>query len=243
MLDCCHLRVAYRDRIALDDVCLHLGRGQLVGLIGPNGAGKSTLLKAILGLVPIAAGSITWDGQPVARVRRRLAYVPQRSSVDWSYPITAETVVRLGLEQGRLGWGRGRSERVEAALERLEITDLRDRPIGELSGGQQQRVFLARALVQRAELLLLDEPLTGVDRRTELILQGLFDQLRASGHTLVVCSHEWGEALRRYDRLVLINRTVVAAGDPVEVLEPQRLLRAYAPRQELGSRGLQDLTL
>ncbi len=232
MLDCCHLRVAYRDRIALDDLCLHLGRGQLVGLIGPNGAGKSTLLKAILGLVPIAAGSITWDGQPVARVRRRIAYVPQRSSVDWSYPITAETVVRLGLERGRLGWGRHRSERVEAALERLEITDLRDR---------QQRVFLARALVQRAELLLLDEPLTGVDRRTELILQGLFDQLRASGHTLVVCSHEWGEALRRYDRLVLINRTVVAAGDPVEVLEPQRLLRAYAPRQEIGSCGLQDL--
>jgi len=229
MLDICSLSVRYRGITALQDVCLTLHPGELVGLVGPNGAGKSSLLKAILGLNPVV-GQVAYQGQPIATQRQRLAYVPQRSQIDWYYPISAKNVVLMAQTQ-KMGWWRGFNRQAkaaaQAAMERLEVWQLRDRQIGELSGGQQQRVFLARALAQNAEVFLLDEPLAGVDRKTELIIRELLVELRSAGKLVIVCTHEWGEALRHYDRLVLIDRHIIANGSPEAVMTPDNLRVAY----------------
>jgi len=229
MLDLCCVSVRYRDVCALTDVCLTLDRGQLVGLVGPNGAGKSSLIKAVLSLID-CRGTISLDDRPIATQQQRVAYVPQRSQIDWHYPISAKNTVLMA-QTTRMGWWRGFSSAAKAivreAMERLEVWDLRDRQIGELSGGQQQRVFLARALAQQADVFLLDEPLGGVDRRTEEIVRELLNELRDRGNIVVVCTHEWGEALSLYDRLVLIDGHIIADGEPATVLTPEHLTRAY----------------
>jgi manganese/iron transport system ATP-binding protein len=229
MLEVCHLSVNYRGIRALEDVSLTLLPGELVGLIGPNGAGKSTLIRAILGQAP-GAGQVLFRGQPLRSQRQKIAYVPQRSQIDWDYPITAWNVVMMA-QTTRLGWLRSPNARtkqtVTAALERVDMLSLRHRAIGELSGGQQQRVFLARALAQDADLFLLDEPLTGVDKKTEAILLGLFTELKAQGKTLLVCSHEWGEALNRYDRLLLLNQRLIANDRPQTVMTMENIQQAY----------------
>lgn len=240
MLEVHHLSVNYRGIRALDGVSFRLQPGELAGAVGPNGAGKSTLIKALLGLVPIdhaPLGSppldrpcLCWHGQPVRSLRQVAAYVPQRSQVDWQYPVTAWQVVLMG-RTARAGWGRGHSRSAraaaEAALRRMDLWALRDRRIGELSGGQQQRVFLARAIAQDADLFLLDEPLTGVDRKTEAIVRDLLDEWRTTGKTALVCSHEWGNALNRYDHLLLLNQTLLADGSPTEVMTFENIQRAY----------------
>ena len=238
MLEVCHLSVNYRGIRALEDVSLTLLPGELVGLIGPNGAGKSTLIRAILGQAP-GAGQVLFRGQPLRSQRQKIAYVPQRSQIDWDYPITAWNVVMMA-QTPRLGWlrwppgpvsrpsPRARAQQtVAAALERVGMLSLRHRAIGELSGGQQQRVFLARALAQEADLFLLDEPLTGVDKKTEAILLDLFTELKAQGKTLLVCSHEWGEALQRYDRLLLLNQRLIANDRPQTVMTMENIQQAY----------------
>jgi manganese/iron transport system ATP-binding protein len=229
MLEVCHLSVNYRGIRALEDVSLTLLPGELVGLIGPNGAGKSTLIRAILGQAP-GAGQVLFRGQPLRSQRQKIAYVPQRSQIDWDYPITAWNVVMMA-QTTRLGWLRSPNARakqtVTAALERVGMLSLRHRAIGELSGGQQQRVFLARALAQDADLFLLDEPLTGVDKKTEAILLDLFTELKAQGKTLLVCSHEWGEALNRYDRLLLLNQRLIANDRPQTVMTMENIQQAY----------------
>jgi manganese/iron transport system ATP-binding protein len=229
MLEVCHLSVNYRGIRALEDVSLTLLPGELVGLIGPNGAGKSTLIRAILGQAP-GAGQVLFRGQPLRSQRQKSAYVPQRSQIDWDYPITAWNVVMMA-QTTRLGWLRSPNARtkqtVTAALERVDMLSLRHRAIGELSGGQQQRVFLARALAQDADLFLLDEPLTGVDKKTEAILLDLFTELKAQGKTLLVCSHEWGEALNRYDRLLLLNQRLIANDRPQTVMTMENIQQAY----------------
>jgi manganese/iron transport system ATP-binding protein len=229
MLEVCHLSVNYRGIRALEDVSLTLLPGELVGLIGPNGAGKSTLIRAILGQAP-GAGQVLFRGQPLRSQRQKIAYVPQRSQIDWDYPITAWNVVMMA-QTTRLGWLRSPNARtkqtVTAALERVDMLSLRHRAIGELSGGQQQRVFLARALAQDADLFLLDEPLTGVDKKTEAILLDLFTELKAQGKTLLVCSHEWGEALNRYDRLLLLNQRLIANDRPQTVMTMENIQQAY----------------
>lgn len=226
MLRVHNLTVNYRGLQALQGVNFTLEPGELVGLIGPNGAGKSTLLKAILGLLPPQGGQVFWRGMPLRRCARSMAYVPQRSQIDWDYPITAGTMVRLG-NPGWFRCDRSGQERARLAMERLEVWHLRDRQIGELSGGQQQRLILARALTQEAQLLLLDEPLTAVDKKTEGLLLSLFQDLKRQGKSLLICSHEWGEALRRYDRLLLLNRHVLADDRPEQVLTFQNIQRAY----------------
>lgn len=229
MLEVQHLSVNYRGIRALEDVSLTLAPGELVGLIGPNGAGKSTLIRAILGLTS-DRGQVLFQGQPLQRQRRRIAYVPQRSQIDWDYPITAYNVVMMA-QTARLGWLRPPDRRakqtVTSALERVDMMPLRHRSIGQLSGGQQQRVFLARALAQEADLFLLDEPLTGVDKKTEAMMLDLFAELKAQGKTLLVCSHEWGEALLRYDRLLLLNRRLVASDTPQKVMTMENIRQAY----------------
>ena len=229
MLEVEDLSVQYRGVSALQQVSVALTTGELVGLVGPNGAGKSTFIKALLGLVP-HQGRVMFQGVPLRRRRRAVAYVPQRSRIDWDYPITAWNVALMA-QSALAGWFKAPSEqakqRVTVALERVDMLHLAHRPIGELSGGQQQRVFLARALAQNADLLLLDEPFTAIDKKTEALMLSIFAELKAQGKTLVVCSHEWGEALHRYDRLLLLNRTLLANDTPQRVMTFENIQRAY----------------
>ncbi len=229
MLEVEDLSVQYRGVSALQQVSVALTPGELVGLVGPNGAGKSTFIKALLGLVP-HQGRVMFQGVPLRRRRRAVAYVPQRSRIDWDYPITAWNVALMA-QSALAGWFKAPSEqakqRVTVALERVDMLHLAHRPIGELSGGQQQRVFLARALAQNADLLLLDEPFTAIDKKTEALMLSIFAELKAQGKTLVVCSHEWGEALHRYDRLLLLNRTLLANDTPQRVMTFENIQRAY----------------
>jgi manganese/iron transport system ATP-binding protein len=229
MLEVQDLSVQYRGVCALQQVSVALTPGELVGLVGPNGAGKSTFIKALLGLVP-HQGRVMFQGVPLRRRRRAVAYVPQRSRIDWDYPITAWNVALMA-QSALAGWFKSPSEqakqRVTVALERVDMLHLAHRPIGELSGGQQQRVFLARALAQKADLLLLDEPFTAIDKKTEALMLSIFAELKAQGKTLVVCSHEWGEALHRYDRLLLLNRTLLANDTPQRVMTFENIQRAY----------------
>ena len=214
-----NLSAGYGDGPVLRDVGLAIAPGSLVGVIGPNGSGKSTLLKAILGLAPVATGDVLLDGRRVAEQRHRVAYVPQREAVDWSFPITAGQVVLMG-RYPALGWLRlpRRADRqaVTTALERVDMAGLADRQIGALSGGQQQRVFLARALVQEASLLLLDEPLTGVDQTTEQLIVDLLRGLRDDGATIVQATHDLESAADHSDVLCFVNGRVVAFGPPAE---------------------------
>jgi manganese/zinc/iron transport system ATP- binding protein len=175
-IDVVNLTVSYLQRVALRGITLAVKPGQVVGIVGPNGAGKSTLLKATMGLLPLDSGRVFVFGQPVARVRRAIAYVPQREAVDWDYPVVVEDVVMMG-RYPHLGWlrraGRGDREIAQRSLTQVEMDGLRGRQIGQLSGGQQQRVFLARALAQEASVYLLDEPFVGVDAATERAIVSL----------------------------------------------------------------------
>jgi manganese/zinc/iron transport system ATP- binding protein len=225
------LSVAYGTHLVLEDVTVHCPRGELLGLLGPNGSGKSTLLKAALNLVPRLAGEVTLDGRPLDRsMRVKVAYTPQRNDVDWSFPITVEEVVLLG-RQGRLGlFGRPGAEdrRIAlAALERLGMSEHRREQISELSGGQQQRVFLARSIAQGGDVMLLDEPLTGVDETTQEVILDLLSDLRVSGQVLVMSTHDLAQAAEVCDRLCLLNGRVVAFGLPQEVLTSEALVRAW----------------
>ena len=230
MLEVQHLAVNYRGVRALGDISFSLEPGQLVGVLGPNGAGKSTMIKAMLGLIPAMSGVIKFGGIDLKRRLCCCAYMPQRSQIDWDYPATVWTVVMMG-RTAHTGWFRSPNRKskdiVASALHRVGIWELRHRQIGELSGGQQQRVFLARAIAQQAELFLFDEPLAGIDKKTEAILFQIFAELKTEGKTLLVSSHEWGEALMNYDRLLLLNRELIANGSPQEVMTLENIQRGY----------------
>jgi len=220
----------YDAGLVLHDVDLAIPRGTLVGVIGPNGSGKSTLLKAILGLSPVATGTVLLDGSPVAEQREKVAYVPQREAVDWSFPVSAEQVVMMG-RYPRVGWLRlpGAKDAAAAreALDRVALADLGSKQIGALSGGQQQRVFLARALVQEASVLLLDEPMTGVDQTTEQLIVGLLKELRDGGATILQATHDLESAAEISDELCFVNRRVVAYGPPAETFTPSILHETF----------------
>jgi manganese/zinc/iron transport system ATP- binding protein len=225
-----NLTVAYGSRSALSGVNAHMEKGQIVGVIGPNGAGKSTLLKAIVGLVPVVRGNISIHGKPASRQRHEVAYVPQREEVNWEFPVSVEDVVLMG-RYGRIGWFRraGSDDRrqVDEALEMVDLTDIRDRHINQLSGGQQQRVFLARALAQDASVLLLDEPLSGVDATSqERILQLLHD-LAAAGRTVVMATHDLSSAACNCHCVCCLNHEMVAMGPPAETLSKDNLHATY----------------
>ncbi|NJP10680.1 MAG: metal ABC transporter ATP-binding protein [Leptolyngbyaceae cyanobacterium RU_5_1] len=225
-----HLTVYYRTVQALWNVSFTVQSGRLTGIIGPNGAGKSTLLKGMLGLVPIAQGEAIYRDRPLMHQLDQVAYIPQRSQVDWTYPATVWDVVLMGRIR-KSGWFRRFStvsRRVATtALERVGMVDYRDRPIGQLSGGQQQRVFLARALAEEAEIFCLDEPLTGIDQKTEAIIFDILRELADSGKTVLVVNHDLGEAITHFDDLVLLNRELIAVGDRQSVLHPENMNRAY----------------
>lgn len=230
MLEGVTVRYPGLTQAALQGTTLTLACGRPTALIGPNGAGKSTLLKAMVGLVPLAEGRITLHGQPAAPGNPKVAYVPQRSEVDWRFPITAAEVVLMGRDV-HLRWPRWprRSDhlRAAAALEQVGMAAYANRHIAALSGGQQQRIFLARALAQQAKILLLDEPFSGVDSATEALLFTLIAQRCKEGATVVVATHDLATVSRHFDTAVLIQRQIIASGPPDQVLQPQLLAEAY----------------
>lgn len=225
-----HLTVSYGPTPALLDISLQIPPGLLIGVIGPNGSGKSTFIKAILGFVRADVGSVKLFGEPVERAKGRVAYVPQRGSVDWDFPITVREVALMGRYGHRRWWQNMTAEdyrHADEALEMVRMSEFRHRQIGQLSGGQQQRVFMARAMAQGADILLLDEPFAGVDAATERAILDVLERTRAAGKTLVVVHHDLATAAEYFDRIVLLKQRLYAFGPPEQVLKPELLSEVY----------------
>lgn len=224
------VHASYGGKTVLYDVTVDLPAGSLSAVVGPNGAGKSTLIKAALGLVPSVRGDIRFLGEPLRKVRARVGYVPQQDAVAEDFPITAIQVVEMGRYPHR-GWFRRLTHEddvaVAEAMDEVGVTDLADAPLDELSGGQRQRVFLARALAQRADLLILDEPFTAVDARTEAALLDVLAGLCARGASVIAVHHDLRTVRERFDHAVLMAGTVLADGPAAEVLTTANLERAY----------------
>lgn len=224
------LTVNYEKTSVLWDINFVIPEKKIVGILGPNGAGKSTLLKALLGLVKPLSGHITFFGKSLAEVRQKVGYVPQRSSVDWDFPITAFDLVMMGRygKMGLLKWASKEDrEATRQALNQVEMLQFADRQIGQLSGGQQQRLFIARALVQDADVYLLDEPFAGIDMATEKTLVSLFETLRKKGKTLLIVHHNLASAETYFDWLILLNTCLIATGPVGEVFNQQNIWRTY----------------
>ena len=227
------LTVAYQERPVLWDVDLEVRSGALTAVVGPNGAGKTTLIKAILGLVPVAAGQIRILGRPAREARRSVAYVPQRGTVDWDFPTSVEDVVLMGTYRS-VGWirrpGPAERERAREALLKVGMEAFGDRQISQLSGGQQQRVFLARALVQEASIYLMDEPFQGVDARTERAIVDVLRELRERGDTVVAVHHALQTVPEYFDDVAILNVRMIAAGSVDRVFTEENLRVAYGGR-------------
>lgn len=234
-----NVTVSYDGRPVLRAVSFDLDPGTLTGIIGPNGAGKSTLLKALLGLLPLNAGHIDVFGRPIVDSRRRLAYVPQKQSVDWEFPVTVFDIVLMGRfgRRGLLGQLFGRPNDTDrqaaiAALEKVGMRQYANRHIRQLSGGQQQRVFLARALCQQADILLLDEPFGGVDAATERAIFTLIDELTDEGKTILLVNHDLS-VLDQFDMVLLLNQRIVAFGPTAVTATRENLRKTYGGRLSL----------
>ncbi|MEL6168024.1 MAG: metal ABC transporter ATP-binding protein [Pseudomonadota bacterium] len=237
------LTVSYGEKPAIFSVDAAFEAGAMTAIVGPNGAGKSTLLKAALGLVPRVSGDVTAFGRPVDAARDRIAFVPQRASVDWDFPATVFDVVAMGLYRrtglvGRLTGALKAS--VRDALDRVGMAEFASRQIGQLSGGQQQRVFLARALAQNADLYLLDEPFAGVDAATERAIIDVLAALKAEGRSIVAVHHDLGTVASYFDHVLLINVRKIAEGPVTTAFTPDALQAAYGGRltaETLGALG------
>lgn len=238
------LTVAYHRKPVLWDVDLDVPQGRLVGIIGPNGAGKSTLIKAALDLVPCVSGEVLIYGRPFRQQRRLVAYVPQRESVDWDFPISAVEVVMMG-RYGMMGWfrppNRAHRRAAVAALERVGMADFADRQISTLSGGQQQRIFLARALAQEAQIYFMDEPFASVDAATERAIIAVLTELKDAGRTVLVVHHDLQTVSRYFDHVIMLNMRVVAHGPTRAVFTEENLARTYGGRLTLLSEAAEAL--
>jgi ABC-type Mn2+/Zn2+ transport system ATPase subunit len=226
VLDVRHLTVAYNHEPAIEDVSFSVAARERVAIIGPNGAGKSTLIKAIMGLLQPRAGQIIVNPH-------RLGYVAQHEGVNWDFPVTVADVVMMGRTRhiGRRLWpGRDQWQAVDAALERVGLLDLRNRQIGELSGGQRRRVFIARALAQEADTLVLDEPFSGVDASAQAGLLDVLDSLHCGGMTIMLCTHDLGLAFRWFDKVMALNCHLIAYGTPQQVYQPEILSQLYGSK-------------
>ena len=225
-----HVTVRYNGRVAIDDVSFQLAAGERVAVVGPNGAGKSTLFQVIAGVLNPTSGEVQVAGHcPDSHIC--IAYVPQRGQVDWTFPVTVADVVMMG-RAGKMGPlrrpGRKDRERVRQSLQVVDMTDLADRQIGELSGGQQQRMFIARALAQEAALMLMDEPLTGLDVPAQEDILHVLDELRLRQVTVMIATHDLSLAAERFDRVMLLNGRLLGIGRPDDIFTPERLHEAYS---------------
>jgi manganese/iron transport system ATP-binding protein len=229
ILEASHVSVRYNGRPALDDISFRLTSGERIAVVGPNGAGKSTLFKVIAGVIDPTSGDVTVAGHcPGGHIC--IAYVPQRSQVDWTFPVTVADVVMMG-RIGQVGLlrrpGRRDREYVLQCLQVVDMVDLADRQIAELSGGQQQRMFIARALAQQAELMLMDEPLTGLDVPAQEHIFRIVNELRQRCVTVMVATHDLNLAAERFDRVMLLNKRLLGIGLPEEVFTAEQLQTAY----------------
>ncbi len=235
------LTVNYDKTPVLWDLSLSIPSGVLVGIVGPNGAGKSTLIKAALGLVKPLSGKVDFFGRSLKEVRQRVAYVPQRESVDWDFPVTVRDLVLMG-RYGRLGlFHRPREADWVAADHYLELVGMSDyatRQISQLSGGQQQRAFLARALLQEADVYFMDEPFTGIDLATETVIVQLLQELRAKGKTVFVVHHDLNTVERYFDWTILLNMRLIAYGPTCDVFTPELLNATYGKSYALFDEAL-----
>ncbi len=225
-----NLHVSYYGKEVIQDISFSLGKGKLIGIIGPNGAGKSTMMKAILGLIPKDYGEVKIHGKEIKTMRKNIAYVPQRSDLDWDFPINVIDTVLLGTYP-QLGLFRrpGKKEKKWAreCLEKVGMEKFAKHQIGELSGGQQQRVFLARALAQRAEMFFLDEPFVGIDVASEQTIINILKQLRDEGKTVFVIHHDLSKVEDYFDDLILINKKLIQSGPVRDVFQRETMTRAY----------------
>ncbi|MEW6094635.1 MAG: metal ABC transporter ATP-binding protein [Chloroflexota bacterium] len=239
ILNVSHLSVRYEGRAALENITFHLHPGERVAVVGPNGAGKSTLFKVVAGVLRPTEGEVTVFGSGPGR-HICIGYIPQRSHVDWRFPVSVADVVMMGriAKLGLFGWPKKRDwDFVHAALETVGIADLAKRQIGQLSGGQQQRMFIARALAQEAELMLMDEPLTGLDTPSQEGLLALLGELQRAGVTVMVATHDLDQARRYFDRVMLLNNRVIAFGLAEEVLRSNNLIIAYGGKIKVNRDG------
>lgn len=228
-----NLSVAYSHaRLAIYNASCEVEAGTITALVGPNGGGKSTLFKAIMGFLPPSQGQIRIGNLPVRQAQKRqlLAYVPQADEVDWHFPVSVDDVVMMG-RYGHMNWLRipqaGDRRLVQESLARVGMTDFRHRQIGELSGGQKKRAFLARALAQQGKVILLDEPFTGVDVKTEKSIIDLLVQLREAGHTILISTHDLASISTFCDRVILINRTILAVGQTQDTFTEDNLVMTF----------------
>lgn len=229
-IDVRNLHVSYYGNEVVTDINFSAESGKLIGIIGPNGAGKSTLMKAILGLIPKDKGKISFQGQTFKKVQKKIAYVPQRSDIDWDFPIIVRDTVLLGTYPNLGLLRRPKKKHRELALDCLEqvgMQEFSERQIGELSGGQQQRVFLARALAQGAEYFFLDEPFVGIDVSSEGMIIKILKQLRDEGKTVFVVHHDLTTVEEYFDELILINKELIESGPVQTVFQPELMTRAY----------------
>lgn len=224
------LTVAYEEKPVLWDIELEVRKGVLMAIVGPNGAGKSTLIKAMLDLIKPATGEIFFYGEKYNKVRNRIAYVPQRGSVDWDFPTTVFDVVEMG-RYGKVGWlkrvGKIDRKKTEEAILKVEMEEYKNRQISQLSGGQQQRVFLARALVQDADIYFMDEPFQGVDSKTEKSIVSILKKLRDDGKTVIVVHHDLQTVKNYFDYVTFINVSVIASGHVDEVFTSENIEKTY----------------
>ena len=233
----------YKKRVVVGGVSVEVSQGEIVGLLGPNGAGKTTLLKTVLGLIKPAAGEVRILGKPYDKQRNKVAYVPQRGSVDWDFPTNALDVVMMG-RYGHLGWfsrpGARERQLAKIALEKVGMADFAERQISQLSGGQQQRVFLARALVQDAEIYFMDEPFAGVDAATEKAIVALLRELRKKGKTVIVVHHDLQTLKEYFDWVMLLNVRRIAFGPVNKVLTHDNLKATYGGKASFLSGIVED---
>lgn len=234
-IEVANLTVRYDEVIALDDVSVAVPAGLQVAVVGPNGSGKSTLLSAIAGMIPVPSGRVSIFGSGPAH-HCCIGYVAQRSQMDWTFPVSVADVVMMGRAR-RTGWfrwpGRADREAVRQSLETVGLEGLSGRLIGELSGGQRQRALIARALAQEAHIMLMDEPLAGLDWPSQQEVMEALDRLRPHGVTVLFSTHNLNLARERFDRVILINQRLVAEGKPDEVLTPARIAEAYGNQMHL----------
>jgi manganese/zinc/iron transport system ATP- binding protein len=240
------MTVAYDRRPVLWDIDYNAPPGNLIAIVGPNGAGKSTLIKAVLNLVPTVSGRVSFFGEPYRQQRRRVGYVPQRSSVDWDFPVNALEVVTMGLYRS-IGWFRPvtkkHRQKAMAALDRVGMADYAMRQISQLSGGQQQRVFLARALAQEADLYLMDEPFAGVDAATERAIVAVLRELKEAGRTAMVVHHDLQTVQEYFDEVVLLNMRLIATGPVGDVFTEDNLRATYGGKLALLDRVGHRMTM
>ena len=225
-----NLDVSYGALVALHGVSLSVEPGNVVGVIGPNGSGKSTLLKAIAGIVPVRHGSVELQGRRLRRRNASIAYVPQSGDVNWDFPLSAHDVVLMGTYPS-IGWLRRPTRedhrRADEALERVGLSGMQQRHISQFSGGQQQRIFLARAIVQRPKIVLLDEPMTGIDVRNRTVLHEMIREFSAAGAIVMMSTHDLEEVQQHTDLILCLNRRMVAYGPTAETFTPDNLRAAF----------------